>query len=302
MLRRSRPVCSLLVGRASYCIYACRGGAAPAALLRDRRRGAELRPRGRAVAHRGSVAVPADQGARTRPEGAACSTATAAPSRSPPAVRRCCRTPARWWIRPTSCAGARPVCSTSEPVRIGYVNWCPDRLGGAGRRSGAAARRHLGDAVAYAGRPGRPREASTSRSAGCRQPISRRCRLRPASSGWIGSMRCASARTRRRSRRRTRWCCWTPTRRPGRHGTATREQFAADTGARIVRVDDGGVTGPNVFRACTPPAPPGAEQPQGPEHARSPAAWCGVRWSTRHRCGRGRWSGAAMKTTPRCAP
>ena len=33
--------------------------------------------------------------------------------------------PARWWSRPTSCAGGRPGLSTSEPVRIGYVNWCP---------------------------------------------------------------------------------------------------------------------------------------------------------------------------------
>ena len=59
---------------------------------------------------------------------------------------------------------------------------------------------------------------------------------------------------------------------------------------------------PNVFRACTPAAPTSAEQPEGAEHAGAPRVWCGVRWSTRHRCGRGRSSGAAVKTVPRCVP
>src|SRR5690349_17684307 len=64
--RRVRPVSSLVRG---FAYYACPGGAAPTPLLRDRRRGTELRSRGRAVAHCGPVAVPADQGARTGPEG-----------------------------------------------------------------------------------------------------------------------------------------------------------------------------------------------------------------------------------------
>src|SRR5690349_21294108 len=45
--------------------YASAGGAAPVAVLRDRRRGVELRPCRRTAAHRGPVTVPADQGART---------------------------------------------------------------------------------------------------------------------------------------------------------------------------------------------------------------------------------------------
>ena len=41
------------------------------------------------------------------------------------------------------------------------------------------------------------------------------------------------------------------------------EQFAAATGARVMRIDDGGVTGPTFFEHVRQSAPSGAEQPQG---------------------------------------
>ena len=78
---------------------------------------------------------------------------------------------------------------TSESVRIGYVNWCPDRLGGTGRRGGTIARRHLGHAVAYAGRPGRRRKPRSRDLLGADDGSRRRCRLMRTSSGWIGSTR-----------------------------------------------------------------------------------------------------------------
>ena len=59
---------------------------------------------------------------------------------------------------------------------------------------------------------------------------------------------------------------------------------------------------PDVFRARSAPAAAGAQQPEGPEHpgARGSGATSGG--PTRRRCGRGRWSGAATRTTPRCSP
>src|SRR5947208_3006052 len=62
-----RPASSLLVGAASQRAYHGARGTATAALLRRGRRGTELRPGRRAAAHRGPLALPADQGPRTGP-------------------------------------------------------------------------------------------------------------------------------------------------------------------------------------------------------------------------------------------
>ena len=48
------------------------------------------------------------------------------------------------------------------------------------------------------------------------------------------------------------------------------EQFAADTGARTAHTDDGGVTGPDIFRPCARHGPTGRQQPQGPKRAGAP--------------------------------
>ncbi len=65
-----------------------------------------------------------------------------------------------------------------------------------------------------------------------------------------------------------------------------------------MRVDDGGVTGPTFFEHVRRLRRPVLNNPEGTGRRRCPAGWCGVRWCTPHRCGRGRWCGAAAKTNP----
>ena len=98
---------------------------------------------------------------------------------------------------------------TSEPVRIGYVNWCPTDW----------AERVAGVAQLRVDTWVMPSHTQASRvSEGI---LDLAICWMPTSSGWIGFMRCVSARTPRRSRRTTRWCYWMRTRRAGRHGIAT---------------------------------------------------------------------------------
>ena len=51
------------------------------------------------------------------------------------------------------------------------------------------------------------------------------------------------------------------------------EQFAADTGAHVVRVDDGGVTGPTFFDHVRRLRRPVLNNPKGQNDAR-PRIWC----------------------------
>ncbi len=209
--------------------------------------------------------------------------------------------PARWWTRPTSCAGGRRACSTSEPVRIGYVNWCPTDW--AERAAGVAQLRVDTWVMPSHAQAARVSDGSLDLAICWVQTTDLASlsldahligvdRLYALSVGTDTSPVEAKDTLVLLDADEASWSSW------NRYA----EQFAADTGASIMRVDDGGVTGPDVFRARTPAAPASAEQPEGPERARSPAVWCGVRWSTRHRCGRGRWSGAAVKTALRCVP
>ena len=179
-------------------------------------------------------------------------------------VRHCCPMPARWWRRPTSCAGAQRVWPPREPVRHRLRELVSRPTGRAGRRGGAAAGRHLGDAVARAGRPRRRAAASTSRSAGSQTARPRVAVAERAAHRRGPALRVVRrAPTRRRSTRRTRWCCVDADAASWSSWNRYAEQFAADTGARVVRIDDGGVTGPTFFEHVRRLRRPVLNNPEG---------------------------------------
>ena len=163
------------------------------------------------------------------------------PGRRRPAAR----TPERCWSGPTTCSARRPaVRDRTGPARLRQLASC--RPGRTHRRGRAAAGRHMGAALARPGRPGRRRQPGPGDVLGDSGDLERH----GLDARLIGADRlyAVAAGDRRRRRRRAR----TPVlldadTTAGRHGTPTREQFARETGARAVRIDDGGITGPAFF-------------------------------------------------------
>ena len=160
----------------------------------------------------------------------------------------------------------RPALLTSEPVRIGYVNWCPtdwaERAAGVAQlrvdtwvmpshtQAARVADGNLDLAICWV-------QTTDLASLSLDAHLIGVDRLYALSVGSDTSPVEANDTLVLLDADEATWSSW------NRYA----EQFAADTGARIVRVDDGGVTGHNVFRAYTQAPPAGAEQPEGTEHA-----------------------------------
>ena len=136
-----------------------------------------------------------------------------------------------------NCAGGQPV--SSDPIGPDRLRQLVShRLGGTGGRGGAAAGRHLGYAVAYAGRPGlrrkpRPRDLlgadHRSLSLSLDAHLIGVDRLYALCVGSDISPVEAKDTPVLLDADEASWSSW------NRYA----EQFAGDTGARIVRVDDG---------------------------------------------------------------
>ena len=186
--------------------------------------------------------------------------------------------------------------SASEPVRIGYVKWCPtdwaERAAGVAQlrvdtwvmpshtQAARVADGSLDLAICWVQTPDLE-SLSLERASGRRGSALRRLCVGSDTSPVRGEGH-GGARWTPMSRR---WSSW------NRYG----EQFAADTGARTLRIDDGGCHRADVLRARAQAAPSGPEQPQGAGQPSYPAIWSGVRWWRRRRCGRGHWCGDAVR-------
>ena len=137
-----------------------RGRAAPPAVLRRRRRGAELRARGRPAAHGRVAAEPGDPPARGASSASSCSCARRATSSSPRRDGGC---------SPTASRRCRPSTRRS-PTRRGRGGACSARCGSAAR---PAARHEIRPALLARLRDAHPGIAVDASRGDDRQPLPR---------------------------------------------------------------------------------------------------------------------------------
>ena len=82
-----------------------------------------------------------------------------------------CYPGAHWWRRPTNCEGARRSVP-SEPVLLGYVNWCPPTW----RNGPRVAQLRMDALVCRRTRKPQVAGGTPPRDLQCRTPIWNRCR------------------------------------------------------------------------------------------------------------------------------